>query len=1188
MLSVAQLKDQAGRGAKSIAAYMAASEYYREAAGIGQGEWLGGGAKALGLDADSGDEPLANLLNGFRPDGRALVRNAGGADRTMGWDCCFSADKTMSVAYAAADTGKQREILAAHHRAVAAGLDYLGENLQSRTGAQGKGPAMAAGQGLIVRRVDHLDSREGDPQLHSHCVVVNASRGQDGRWRTMSGTDFFEAKHAAGAIYRHAMAREMQALGFGIDSVREQDADGRETGQVWHRVAGIDEPTRKAFSKRREQIVAAMAKGLDAGRATQRTRQGKGDENNPAIVVASARQALDEMRQANKIDWRTSADLIGKQGQAFGPIDPEKLLEGLHRTDSAWGKHHFVDAVAKNCALEHEPTKEAADLLARLQDRGLVRELEPDAQGRARFCSQAQWDLEAKIGDRALARKDETAHKIGADTVAKATAAHEKAQGFTLTDQQRGVVNFVAMETGGVACIQGQAGTGKTATAGAWLGAFRAAGYEVIGTSTAKKAADKLEAETGMTSVSCAKLLSDLDRGSLKLSDKSVVVVDEAGMVGAKTLGAIQEHADRAGSKLVLLGDPLQLQPVEAGSPFRMMVESQGSAAMTEIRRQKQDADKALAQAFYNGASGEQIVGDWQKRGQLQAGDKPREAVAMLVRDYLADQAPADDKLVIAATHADCAAINHGIRDGLKSQGRLKGEATVQVQGKIKGEKHDMAVAPGDRLLFKKNDNGLGVVNGQVCTVKKVEQDKDGAHTLTVGIAQEGGKERDLTFSTKQFDRLGYAYAGTTHAAQGQGAGQVYWLARPQGLDRNLGLVAFTRTKNTFKAYCADGDQAQIAGKLNEWGKKLGAQEMAPKVEQAQTTDADRITATLRDAMAKRLASSLPKHEITAPARPAQSPRLMPEHEWQAKEAVARDELEQVHDLAQARLATHMAKPGVAALMRQADKARNARDDAREALNGREGEPGLADKLKQAEKEQAKRQADIEKWREEHGLAKRWGDPPGLVAAWTSAVEQANEVRGLVEKAERKEAKAGATLAACVYQADAREARKLSAKVKTTGQDLADWNLAHDTEARAREKENERWMELGPDGQRREAEQDRKRAVDRGLGPPDLEEGARAAAREIMAARIRDQAREVATDRELLGRRAAVSSKGPPSLDEGVRAATKAALEAKKRQDALDRGEVPEQAQSLEREQGKAQGFRLAPPRPSRGLGIGR
>lgn len=867
MLSHIELTKKGG-GATQAARYLFASEYYIGRKGEQQSrvQWLGQGAEALGLEVGglADVQTLSRLLEGYAPDGETkLTQNAGRDNRRLGHDLTFSADKSISLLFAEVSPTEREQLLDIHHRASEAAVSFLQGEIKARRGHAGERSVGVAG--LVMARVDHFSSRELQAQLHSHYCVANLALGTDGNWSTFDAEAFESHKHAAGALYRAEMARGLLDMGYHIDSQRERDRDNRETGQIWHRVAGIGQDALKHFSVRRSQINDYMDEhGVSAQEACLRTRQGKeGGEPDAARIMEQTAHELDDLRARGVVAWQSAADLRNAPGQRLEARTDAQILEHLHAHESGWGKASLIDALAKERGVELGAAGVLAEADAFLARNDLL-ELTADRQGRPRWASQAQHDLEQNIATRATARADDLAVRVDGDKVDAAIAAHEAEKGFTLTDEQRRAVRWVAQDTGGVACLTGRAGTGKTATAGAYIKAFQANGQQVIGACAAWDAAEKLAAETGLETHSTAALLWALDAKKTTLTARDVVLVDEAGMVGAKTIAKLQNYIDAAGAKLVLVGDALQLQPVEAGAPFRLAQEAIGDAKLTEIRRQKEGPDRELAAAFYGKATGAEIVGQMVERGQLRELDTTQEARAALVSAYLADPTPAREKLVIAPTNAAARALTSAIRGGLKARGELQDAQPVEVAGNLKDETRALDMAPGDRLRFGLRDKRLGVSNGSVGVVEHIEAHKKG-HRLTVRLESDipGQDGRRVVVDTAKYKALDHGYAGTVHKAQGQGKDSVYWHAEGGSADRHLGLVAFTRTKKQLHAFSTAHGMEKLETALDGWRLKQNAAEMlapAPAIEETQNISKEQAAAlggVVVDLLARRRAQTL-------------------------------------------------------------------------------------------------------------------------------------------------------------------------------------------------------------------------------------------------------------------------------------------------------------------------------------------
>ena len=814
-------------------------------------EWVASPAVSqLGLDApgctqDDQNKALAKVLAGFHPKtGKRLVQNAGAAKRIMAFDMTFSPRKEYSLAYAAASGEDRRKMTEAMHKARDKALALIAAGVNTRAGAQGSRHVDI--DGLIVRAVDHIDSREGEPQWHCHAIVANVALDKEGKFRTLDPRALFRRsgslQEAAQEVFARELARGMQALDLGIERRRVLDAHGRDTGKVANVIVGVDQETCDAFSTRRKQIKEGLKKAAEKGEKTNATdvaRSSRKDKDLSAgEVIQEARLKMEALAELHPGRFHSTKAIKGRQSTELEKVKgPDDWFDDLHAMESYWNRSSLIAKMARELPLDSDVDVplEADRLLAIWEEQGKILRLEDDPQlGHARWCSREHWFIEESVLPAAQARAaDEKVRLIRAD-VAQAIAEHEAAMSkklkteVHLTDEQKASVFHVACDTGGLACIIGQAGTGKSASAGAYVRAFQAAGRRVIGTSTSQAATDNLKKEAQIEGKNTAELLHALDKGTLKLSANDVIVLDEAGMVGAKTFRRIQEHVDKAGGKLVAVGDPKQLQAIEAGSPFSQLCESFGAAEITKIQRQRNEAARTLAESFYNDKkTGADIVQEMLDKGMLTA---VRHQIKALAKAYLADQRDVRDKLIVVNTHRDGEAVDAIVRQGLKASDVLRaGSAEVLSLGQGEHQR-DLEVCIGERIRFQANarkdrktqtrewnNNDIGTVIGMARP--------RGKRGWVLKIQLDDGRRVEV--DTAKFPHIGYAYARTAHSAQGLGAASTYWLARGGMLDRNMGLVAMTRTKENFHAFAAPDEVPRLAAALDAWGQKETVKELA-------------------------------------------------------------------------------------------------------------------------------------------------------------------------------------------------------------------------------------------------------------------------------------------------------------------------------------------------------------------------
>lgn len=840
--------------------------------------WIGKGAERLGLDmgerVDMAD--MDKLAHGYNPkDGEALSQTAGreakfkpkldkkgnplldkngqpkgtwAGGHRVGFDLTFSlASKGVSLAFAAADPAERVAILEAHQDAVSQALSYVETLIETGRGAQGKQKMGVAG--LVASSFMHLSNRELEPQLHEHVLVYGVAPGVDGKWGGWEALQLYEHQQTIGALARAAFAQNMAGLGYGIEKKPELDARGEKTGEVYFELTGVSDETVKAFSTRRQQVLAyAEEHGTTKQQAALATRKDK-EEPGFQVVDELWKEAMAKHREEEPEMFK-SVDELKAQPSKLSGVEDEDLLRALQKRDAVWTKQELIGQLAREYVGQksvEEILTEADDFLVRMEPQ-LVR-MDPEKSAdvrelRSMNVSSEQWgrkftearysaqwwveDIEQAMVDSAKRRQDEPKHAVLPASIKAAVDKFEKERGFSISEEQRAAVDHI---TGGegVSLLTGRAGTGKTTIASVAVNAWKASGKTTIGCAIAWDAATKLQSETGMSEAfSAAKLLHDLDRGKVSLGAQTVVILDEAGMVDSDTARRLQEHVDNGGAKLVMMGDSWQLAPVGAGQAFRLLRDAIGDAELTEIRRQKNDEDVETAKTLYKHSNrkrnettraeqaslGAQVLHRLVARDQVETVDTLPEALDQLAEDYVSDPKADREKLALASTRSDVKRLNEAIRAKLKETGQVSSEEHV-VGLTQEGVRVDTPLAVGDRLRFTKKSKELGVVNGSMGVVEVVEARDGGEAVLQVRLESEikADEGRVLKFSTRDYADLSGAFSRTIHKSQGQTVSSTYYLANG-GMDTHLSMVAFTRSRENFKMYVTEQDLESMEERL--------------------------------------------------------------------------------------------------------------------------------------------------------------------------------------------------------------------------------------------------------------------------------------------------------------------------------------------------------------------------------------
>ncbi len=270
--------------------------------------------------------------------------------------------------------------------------------------------------------------------------------------------------------------------------------------------------------------------------------------------------------------------------------------------------------------------------------------------------------------------------------IKKALEQCEQEKGFPLRDEQ---VQAMVHATDGrkIVIIQGAAGTGKSASLAALKIAYSSAGHRVLGLAPSGAATAELEKSSGIDSQTIHALLMRLEnddaRKPFHLTDRDVIVLDEAGMVDTRTLHKLMSHVEAAGAKIVLVGDSKQLEAVGSASTLHMLTQHLGAARLEQIARQRSTDDRAISQAWFSDTGDAPTM--MQRRRLLRAtsNDQASPIELMLTDALKVHKAGTDwsEILLLADRNSHVNQLNQRVREIRMLHGELakKAEKVIQV-----------------------------------------------------------------------------------------------------------------------------------------------------------------------------------------------------------------------------------------------------------------------------------------------------------------------------------------------------------------------------------------------------------------------------------------------------------------------------------------------------------------------------
>jgi Ti-type conjugative transfer relaxase TraA len=455
-------------------------------------------------------------------------------------------------------------------------------------------------------------------------------------------------------------------------------------------------------------------------------------------------------------------------------------------------------------------------------------ELGRDGRGEDRFTTREMVETEQRLHRAAELIAEKECHEVG-DRDREAALARAEARGLVLSGEQAEALAHVT-DGRDLGVVVGYAGTGKSAMLGVAREAWEAAGYEVRGVALSGIAAENLESGSGIASRTIASMEHGWGQGRDVLTSRDVLVIDEAGMVGTRQLERVLSHAAEAGAKVVLVGDPQQLQSIEAGAAFRSIHERHGGAEIGEVRRQREDWQRDATRDLATGRTGDAIHA-YDSHGMVHAAPTREQARDDLIGRWDRERQASPDQSCIILTHTneEVRELNEAARERMRAAGDIGDDVRITV------ERGERSFASGDRVMFLQNERGLGVKNGTLGTVEQVS-------ARSMSVRTDDG--RSVMFDLKDYDRIDHGYAATIHKAQGMTVDRTHVLATP-GLDAHGSYVALSRHRDGMDLHYGRDDFAD-ENRLVRTLSRDRAKDMASDYEPAQSY-AERRGITFRE-----------------------------------------------------------------------------------------------------------------------------------------------------------------------------------------------------------------------------------------------------------------------------------------------------------------------------------------------------
>lgn len=858
MISLSRVNAKMGKN------YYTQDAYYTKENGVENSEWFGLGAKIHNLSGQIDADTFQNLLNDTAKNSNAK----NGESARVAIDLTFSAPKSVSLAGL---VGGDKRIIEAHNKAVNTALKAVEERFSwTRTGSKENRQVKIAGN-ITAAKFMHDVSRAKDPQLHTHCVVLNKVQRADGQWRSLHNDGVFNNSKYLGFVYQNELAYELKQIGYDIQIKQNGTFE----------IKGYDEKQLQEFSKRTKKINELNCKTKKQERAEKLlNRPSKGKAIPREILLEKWKGEAESVGIKQPAPIKQKTNITIKEAGFEAQLAQKSVRDGIAHAserDVRFKKEELEKFVlSQNIGQIKNYTYQMA--IDKLKQNGELIEYK-----KGYFTTKNALLIESRIISSIEVGKDKFK-----PIVENGPKQNLNLNDLNLTKGQKDALDTSLKTPDQFIAWQGVAGSGKTHAMKILREIAMEQGFQIRGFAPSAEAAQTLENDSKISSNTVASLLVKDEPKIFNHGNKEIWVVDEAGLLGARDCDKLMEKATYQNARVIFVGDTKQMSAVEAGNPFKLMQEKGiQTVYLNESKRQKTAILKESVDLI---ASHKVLEGLSKIRSNIVEIKDDDKKFDFIEKEYTKlNQKEQDKTLILAATNDERKKITDRIRTTLTEQGKLKDhiqsthlvaknqstqerksilnhnigdvlifykdhkkigvtkesqyvvrDIDVKNEKIILQEKNDPSnkqifispkitsqfinyeerkidVAVGDKIRCTKNDSKMKIRNGQSFYVTSTQNNQ---------ITLKSASGRTLTFSNKNPVHLEHDYVNTVYSSQGKTCDRVI-ISGSKSFGKEMLYVALSRAE--FSAVIVTQDRSEFMSCTQVSKAKVSAIELVKK-----------------------------------------------------------------------------------------------------------------------------------------------------------------------------------------------------------------------------------------------------------------------------------------------------------------------------------------------------------------------